>query len=179
SPLGQIPLYMSLHKIIDRPVSAFASPVELEEFSPPGTSITVRPLTPEEITLLEQRANGNKEVSLFDVGILSDSWSGNVTVPINKDGNQGANVGHAFIPSPDRYVLIYVGDLPGTMPSVNLSIQSQTNSNVQWWRSNIKGNSLVVIDTGSYSNHTFQIKTSTNEANSRSAYFEWTTSSTN
>ncbi|MEK3782442.1 hypothetical protein [Paenibacillus sp. FSL R5-0810] len=170
-------LALAMVMILSLSVSAFANPVEEQEISPPGTSITVRPLTPEEITLLEQRANGNKDVSLFDVGILSDSWSGNVTVPVNKDGNQGANVGHAFVPSPDRYVLIYVGDLPSTMPSVNLSIQSQTNSNVQWWRSNIKGNSLVVIDTGSYNNHTFRIKTSTNEANSRSACFEWATSS--
>lgn len=158
-------------------VSAFAIQGAEEESFPPGTSITVRPLTAEESALLKQRANGNKDVSLFDVGLFSDSWSGNVTVPINKDGNQGANVGHAFIPSPDRYVLIYVGDLPNTMPSVNLSIKSQTNSSVSWWRSNIKGDSLVIIDTGSYNNHTFQIKTSTNEENSKSAYFEWITAS--
>lgn len=170
-------LVLTMVLMLSLSVSAFATSEGEEAIFPSGTSITVRPMTPEEIVLFEQRVNGNQDVGLFDVGILSDSWSGNVSVPINTDGTQGANVGHAFIPSPDRYVSIAVGNLPGTMPSVNLSIKSQTNSSVSWWQPNIAGNSIVTIDTGSYSNHTFQIKTSTNEANSRSAAFSWSTHS--
>ncbi|MGG4343588.1 hypothetical protein [Paenibacillus lautus] len=169
-------LVLTMVLMLSLSISAFATSEGEEATLPSGTSITVRPMTPEEIVLFEQSAtNGNQDVGLFDVGILSDSWSGNVTVPINKDGSQGANLGHAFIPSPDRYVSIAVGNLPGTMPSVNLSIKSQTNSNVSWWQPNIAGNSIVTIDTGSYSNHTFQIKASTNEANSKSAAFSWST----
>lgn len=153
---------------------SYAAPVEEEGTLPPGTSIAVRPMTAEESALFKQRANG-KDASLFDVGLFSDSWSGNVTVPTNKDGNQGANVGPSFIISPDSKVSIYVGALPSTMPTVNLSITSTVNSSIGWWRANVTGNSVVVIDAGSYANHTFQIKTSTNEANSKSAYFEWYT----
>ncbi|WP_374019677.1 hypothetical protein ABU162_08440 [Paenibacillus thiaminolyticus] len=154
---------------------SYAAPVEKEGTLPPGTSITVRPMTAEESALLKQRANGTNDTSLFDVGLFSDGWSGNVNVPINRDGNQGANVGHSFVIAPDNKVSIYVGALPGTMPTINLSIASTVNSNINWWRANLTGNQVIEIDVGSYKNHAFQIKTSTNEANSRSAYFQWYT----
>lgn len=143
----------------------------------PGATVTARPMTLEEITEFEARkAEKGKAVS-EDEGpiILSDSWSGNVTVPINIDGTQGAPVGPAFVIAPHSKVTIYVGNLPDTMPSVNIGLASTINPDISWWESNVGKYTVRTIDAGSYANHTFRFKTSTNEANSRSAYFEWYT----
>lgn len=167
-------LLMALAVVLMLSTSVFASEapapaLEDEQYAPPGTAISVRPMTFEETALVGQQADK------ADFTLLSGNWSGTVYVPRNISGNQGTALGPAFIPSPHRYVQIIVYNLPSSMPTVNLSITSQINSGITWWQPNISGNSVITIDTGSYNNHSFVIRTSTNELTSTSASFAWGT----
>lgn len=129
-----------------------------------GTEYWVINLTPEEVV---QHAMSR-----------SYDWSGSVTVPIaNKDGTNGAKVGYDFNAYPDEYVVVEVGNLPSTMPSVNVSFY-YTNKSAHDWVSSVGANAMVVFKL-KYPNNTGYVNVSTYESKSVTTQFKLYTSDEN
>lgn len=126
-----------------------------------GIRYEVAPMTLEEI-----------EAMYSEISTYSYKYSQKHEVPIaNKDGTNGVQLGHDFVIAPDTTVVISVGNLPSTMPSVNIGL---ANKNGMWhdWVPNVAGNEKVTFtfDEGT-AVYTYQATASTSEANSRIASF--------
>lgn len=138
-----------------------------------GIEYSTRPMTEEEkVAFNKLREIKETDKSEIIVTPYSYSWSGNVNVPIaNSAGTNGRQLGKNFIIAPDNYAYVYVGSLPSTMPTVNISAEF-TNGMGEDWIPNIGGDTVIRINPGSYSNYEMAVKVSTYENKSVSAYFK-------
>ena len=126
-----------------------------------GIRYEIAPMTLEEI-----------EAMYSEISTYSYSHTQNYQVPIaNAAGTNGVQLGHDFVISPDTTVVVSVGNLPSTMPTVNIGL---ANKNGMWqdWAPNVSSNEKVTFTfVEGDAVYTYQAKASTSEVNSKIARF--------
>lgn len=103
---------------------------------------------------------------------FSVDWSGNVNVPIsNPAGTNGKQLGYDFVIAPDTKVVIGVGNLPDTMPSVNIGAEATNGMWGDWIPNVAKYSEIELVPGEGYTSYSFRVKVSTSESASKSARF--------